>query len=206
LEILGDSSVAALSQNDVEQGRNLTMKRIGIISDTHLKEHFPRKFIAPALAAFNDADLILHAGDVNAPWVIEELEKIAPVHVVLGNTDNSNILLDAPVSRRVEVENYVIGLTHGDTFREPKIKPVPGAAGNMQTAANALSHFQFEADVNCIVFGHSHFPLLLWHEFAGRKVLLLNPGSVTQKRAAPNCGCAIIEVDGNKLDAKLISW
>jgi putative phosphoesterase len=182
------------------------MKRIGIISDTHLKEHFPRKFINPVLSAFNDADLILHAGDVNAPWVIEELQKLAPVYAVLGNTDNPKVLLDAPVSRRIEVENCVIGLTHGDTLREPRVKPVLSAAGNMQTAANALSHFQFEEEINCIVFGHSHFPLLLWHEFAGRKVLLLNPGSVTQKRAAPLCGCAILTVDENRLHAELVSW
>jgi len=182
------------------------MKRIGVISDTHLKDHYPKTFIQPVLTAFENVDLILHAGDVNAPWVIEELEKVAPVHVVLGNTDSLKVLLDTPISRRVKVENCVIGLTHGDTFREPKMKPILNAAGNMQTAANALSHFQFEEDVNCIVFGHSHFPLLLWHEFAGRKVLLLNPGSATQKRVAPNCGCALIEIDGNDLDAKLISW
>ncbi len=182
------------------------MKRIGIISDTHIKEHFPKQFIEPVLTTFEGVDLILHGGDVNAPWVIEELEKLAPVQVVLGNTDDSKVLSNAPVSLRVEVENCVIGLTHGDTFREPRIKPVLSASGNMQTAANALSHFQFETDVNCIIFGHSHFPLLLWHEFMGRKVLLLNPGSVTQKRAAPHCGCAIIEIDGNELDARLIRW
>jgi putative phosphoesterase len=182
------------------------MKRIGVIADTHLKEHYPKQFIQPVLTAFEDVDLILHAGDVNAAWVIEELEKLAPVHTVFGNTDNQKVLLDAPISRRVSVENCVIGLTHGDSFREPILKPVPAAAGNMQTAANALSHFQHENDVNCIVFGHSHFPLILRHEFAGRKVLLLNPGSVTQKRAAPNCGCAIIEIDESDLNAKLISW
>lgn len=182
------------------------MKRIGVIADTHLKDHYPRTFIYPVVKALENVDLILHAGDINAAWVIDELGKIAPVHAVLGNTDNPSTHLNVPVSCRIAVENCVIGLTHGDSFREPKIKPVAGAAGNMQTAANALSHFQFENDMNCIVFGHSHFPLILRHEFAGRKVLLLNPGSVTQKRAAPNYGCAIIEIDGNKLDAELISW
>ncbi|MEO6909218.1 MAG: YfcE family phosphodiesterase [Abditibacteriaceae bacterium] len=182
------------------------MKRIGVIADTHLKEHYPKNFIQPVLTAFDNVDLILHAGDVNAPWVIEELQKMAPVHKVLGNTDDPKILSDAPISRRVMVEDCVIGMAHGDTFREPRIKPVLSASGNMQTAANALSHFQEENDVNAIIFGHSHFPLLLEHEFAGRKVLLLNPGSVTQKRVAPNCGCAVIEVEGNNLNARLISW
>lgn len=182
------------------------MKRIGIISDTHLKRVSVDKFPGIVKETFQQVDFILHAGDINAPWVIAELEKIAPVYAVLGNTDDPNELSDIPLSRRVPVEGCVIGLTHGHTLREPRIKPVLSATGNGQTAANALSHFQFEEDVNCVVFGHSHFPLMLWHEIAGRKVLLLNPGSATQKRAATHCGCALIHVDGNKLDAQLVRF
>lgn len=182
------------------------MKRIGVISDTHLKETGANQLPAIIQQTFQKVDLILHAGDINAPWVIAELEKIAPVYAVLGNTDNPATLSDIPFSRRVPVEGRTIGLTHGHTLREPRVKPIPSAIGNGQTAANALSHFQFEEDVNCVVFGHSHFPMLLWHEIAGRKILLLNPGSPTQKRAAPHYGCAIISVDGEKLNAELIRW
>jgi len=182
------------------------MQRIGVISDTHLKDIHSHRLPDAVYHAFVSMDIILHAGDINALWVIEELQKMAPVQAVLGNTDDPKVLLDIPLSRRVAVEDSVIGLTHGHTLREPRLKPILQASGNTQTAANALSHFQFEEDVNCIVFGHSHFPLLLWHEFAGRKVLLLNPGSATQKRAAPNCGCAVVTVDESRLNAELISW
>lgn len=182
------------------------MKRIGVISDTHLKGVSADKLPEVITDTFQQVDFILHAGDINAPWVIAELEKIAPAYAVLGNTDDPNDLLEIPLSRRVPVEECVIGLTHGHTLREPRIKSIPAATGNGQTAANALSHFQFEEDVKCVVFGHSHFPLLLWHEIAGRKILLLNPGSALQKRAAPHCGCALIHVDGNKLDAELVSF
>ena len=56
--------------------------RIGVISDTH--GHFD-----PALREiFVGVDHILHAGDIGLPWLILELEDIAPVTAVLGNTDS----------------------------------------------------------------------------------------------------------------------
>jgi len=55
--------------------------KIGVISDTH--NHFDPKI--PAL--FAGVDHILHAGDIGLPWVILELESIAPVTAVLGNND-----------------------------------------------------------------------------------------------------------------------
>ena len=180
------------------------MQRIGVISDTHLKDIHAHRLPDAVYQTFDAVDIILHAGDINALWVIEELQKMAPVQAVLGNTDDPKVLLDIPLSRRFAVEDSVIGLTHGHIMREPRLKPVLQASGNMQTAASALSHFQFEDDVNCIVFGHSHFPLLCEYELAGRKVLLLNPGSATQKRAAPHCGCAVIIVEGNNVRADLV--
>jgi predicted phosphodiesterase len=98
-------------------------------------------------------------------------------------------------------------LIHGD---EPafgqKVKKLEVAPGNRQTAANAISHFEFDGDVDCIVFGHSHRPLLLEHEIAGRKVLLLNPGSPTDKRYSPHYGCAILKVEGDHIEPQLITW
>lgn len=180
------------------------MKKIGIISDTHLKATQTKLLPETVLETFQDVDLILHAGDVNDVWVLEQLQELAPVRAVLGNTDDAKVLLEVPISRRIKVEDSVIGLTHGHLLREPRIKPVAGATGNSQTAANALSHFQFEEDVNCVVFGHSHFPLVQWHESAAQKVLLLNPGSAVQKRAAPHCSIALLTVDGRDLTAQQI--
>src|SRR5437868_13545000 len=55
--------------------------KIGVISDTH--DHFDSR--VPDI--FNGVDHILHAGDIGLPWIILELEQIAPVTVVLGNND-----------------------------------------------------------------------------------------------------------------------
>ena len=55
------------------------VKRIGLISDTH---GLLRK---EAVEALRGSELILHAGDVGKPEILEELRKIAPVVAVRGN-------------------------------------------------------------------------------------------------------------------------
>lgn len=182
------------------------MKRIGILSDTHIRDSSARGIPSQVFEAFQDVDLILHGGDVVGTGVLETLETLARVVVVRGNND-FGALRDLPVSLRVEVEEVVIGLVHGD---EPafgqRVRPLEEAPGNKQAAANAISHFEFDGDIDCIVFGHSHRPLLQFHEIEGRNVLLLNPGSPTDKRYAPHYGCAVLEVDGNRIEPHLITW
>src|SRR5437764_404172 len=60
--------------------------RIGLISDTHMP------FAGTALwdevvVAFRGVDLILHAGDIVHPIVLDRLEEIAPVLAARGNND-----------------------------------------------------------------------------------------------------------------------
>jgi len=57
------------------------VKRVGLISDTH---GLLRK---EAVEALRGSELILHAGDVGKPEILEELRKIAPVVAVRGNVD-----------------------------------------------------------------------------------------------------------------------
>ena len=55
--------------------------KIGVISDTHgfLDPQIPKLFAGVAH--------ILHAGDIGDAFIAFELEQIAPVTIVLGNTD-----------------------------------------------------------------------------------------------------------------------
>jgi len=57
------------------------MIKLGVISDTH--GHLDRR----VLPFFEGADHIVHAGDIGLPWLLLELENIAPVTAVLGNND-----------------------------------------------------------------------------------------------------------------------
>jgi putative phosphoesterase len=181
------------------------MKTVGVISDTHIRPGGKRQIPARVWELFAGVDLILHAGDVNTLQVIHDLETLAPTFAVHGNNDDWEAMNQLPTSRRVPVEESHIGLVHGDRPREGVIVRATGYEGNSFAAAHALSHFGDE-HVNCIIFGHSHRPLCLWHDVKGHKVLLLNPGSPTDKRYGPHYGCALLKVDGKQLEAEPVLW
>lgn len=184
------------------------MKLIGVLSDTHIRGGETHAIPSRVFETFQEADLILHGGDITDQSVLDLLSTLAPVVAVRGNNDFGE-LAELPLSVRVEIEECVVGLVHGDrpAFGR-RVKRLEDAPGNRQTAANALSHFEFDGDIDCVVFGHSHHPLLLEHEWEGegRKVLLLNPGSPTDKRYAANYGCALLRIDGNVIEPELITW
>lgn len=70
---------------------------IGVISDTH------GVVTKKALEALKGSQLIIHAGDVGDPKVIETLEQIAPVYAVRGNTDRGRWAQALPMTQVVEV-------------------------------------------------------------------------------------------------------
>ena len=180
------------------------MKKLDVISDTHLSEGGSRSLPARVFDYFAGVDLIIHAGDFTSRRALLELESIAPVLGVRGNNDPAH--LELPRTRRIEIEGVVIGLCHGDRGQNLVEKPLGQAAGNNSTAANALSLFEFEDDVRCLIFGHSHNPLLLWHRHNGRELLFFNPGSPTDKRFGPYFGCGMLTVNNGILEPKLWTW
>jgi uncharacterized protein len=58
------------------------MIKIGVLADTH--GHLDPKI----LTHFAGVDHIIHAGDIGLPWLLLELENIAPVTAVVGNNDS----------------------------------------------------------------------------------------------------------------------
>jgi putative phosphoesterase len=180
------------------------MQRIGVISDTHLSESGRRGIPERVFDYFRGVDLIIHAGDFTSRRAMKDLEAIAPVIGVRGNNDPAH--LELPRSRRVETAGGVIGLCHGDRGQNPHERPLSQFPGNQSTAANALSLFEHEDDIACLIFGHSHNPLVMWHRHHGREILFLNPGSPTDRRFGPHFGCALLTVDGNSLEPHLWTW
>ena len=180
------------------------MTKVGVLSDTHISAARRRVLPGALLKAFEDVDLILHGGDVTAQSVLDELQKLAPVLAVHGNNDAESLGL--PVSRRVEIEQVVIGMCHGDVGASASLKPVPNLRGNGITAACALSLFQFETDVRCIIFGHSHNPVISSVNIGGRPMTLFNPGSPTDKRWNTFYGFGLMRIDGTHLETELKTW
>ncbi|HVF84622.1 MAG TPA: metallophosphoesterase family protein, partial [Abditibacteriaceae bacterium] len=104
-------------------------------------------------------------------------------------------------TRQMQIEQIQIGLAHGDVGN-------PSQRMGSSTRWLALSHFP---DADCVVFGHSHRPLIEWLEMNDgkgglRPVLLFNPGSATKKRGAPQHSCGLLRIDGKHIEPQLITW
>ncbi|MGI5837474.1 MAG: metallophosphoesterase family protein, partial [Chloroflexota bacterium] len=124
------------------------------------------------------------AGDITTISMLNQLKTLAPTEAVYGNVDDSMLKATLPRSRVVEAGGYRIGLIHGDG---------PGGGTTPERAYRAFT------DVDCIVFGHSHYPYL---ERRGN-VLMVNPGSPTDKRRAPRPSFALLNTAGG-LTAEIV--
>jgi len=160
------------------------MVKIGVLADTHIPrraKEVPR-FVIEKLQG---AALIIHAGDLTDMRVIDQLAKVAPVEAVAGNIDSEDVREKLPRQRLITVGGYSIGVVHGD-----------GTSGTtIQRARRAFG----DKGPDCIVFGHSHIPLIQYLD----GVLMVNPGSPTDPRRQQMPSFAIITV-GDKIDAEII--
>src|SRR5256714_15324359 len=125
---------------------------------------------------FQEVDHILHGGDVGKWDVMVELQAIAPVTAVYGNSDDSEIRAKLPQVAEIELDGFLIVVTHGDQFGSPN---------------PAKLHEAFPA-AEIIIYGHSHRPLL---ELVDKTVTVMNPGGAGAPRfgISPNAG--IIELE-----------
>ena len=143
---------------------------IGVISDTH-------GFLPPAaLKSLEGTDLIIHAGDIGKPDILEALRSIAPVVAVRGNMDYGDWTQDLPQTEVVELGDVLLYVLH-DVYR---LDVEPSAAG-------------FRA----VISGHSHRPSV--EDVGG--VLFLNPGSAGQPGRRRPASVALLHVRGTSLDA-----
>ena len=146
---------------------------IGLISDTH-------GLMRPqALKALAGSDLILHAGDVGKPEVLDPLREIAPLLVVRGNVDYGDWAEDLPMSEVAEAGGHLIYMIH--ILEELDIEPV--AAG-----------------FSAVVYGHSHQPAIS----EKRGVLYLNPGSAGRRRFKLPVTVARLEILDGRLKPEII--
>jgi putative phosphoesterase len=129
--------------------RNVT--KIGLISDAHglLREE--------ALRALEGSELIIHAGDVGKPEIIEALKALAPVVAVRGNVDTDSWAAALPETEVIETNIATIYVLHD----VQSLDLDPAAAG-----------------FHIIVCGHSHRPARTEHD----GVLYVNPGSAGPRR------------------------
>lgn len=125
--------------------------RVGLISDTHglLRDS--------ALRALRGSDLIIHAGDVGKPEIIDALKGLAPVVFIRGNVDTQSWASAWPETTVAEAGQVVIYVLHD---------------------LNALDLDPAAAGFQIVVSGHSHQPA----RAERNGVLYINPGSAGPRR------------------------
>jgi hypothetical protein len=149
---------------------------IGLIADTH---GLLRPDVHAALAG---VELILHAGDVGGEEILAELELIAPVLAVYGNTDPSEHagLVDA---LDVVIAGVRIHVSHGHEVGRPSPEVLAAA---------------YDADV--IVYGHTHRQRV---DRVGEK-LVVNPGAAGARRFDLEPSVARLRITEGRSDVTIV--
>jgi uncharacterized protein len=170
--------------------------KIGVISDTH-------NFLDPKIAKlFAGVEHILHGGDIGLPWVILELEAIAPVTAVLGNTDDGRLQFK---------ETEVVELAGRNFFVHHIINPYGPAPELPLTPTLSPSNGKREKEPDrrrektrieparnvpdVVVFGHTHKP---YCETIGR-TFFFNPGYAGKSRFGMPRTVAILHCDAKTI-------
>lgn len=147
---------------------------VGVVADTH-------GLLRPeALEALQGSDVIVHAGDVGRPEILDALREVAPVHAVRGNVDRGGWAQALPATEVVQVGDAFLYVLHD--VGELDVDPV--AAG-----------------FHAVIFGHSHRP----GTEARNGVLFLNPGSAGPRRFKLPVTVAKIAVRGTLLAPVLVT-
>ena len=147
---------------------------IGVISDTH------GLLRSEAIEALRGSDHIIHAGDVGAPEILDQLRAIAPLTAVRGNIDKSAWARKLPENEVLEIAGISIYVLHDLAMLDLK----PEAAG-----------------FGVVISGHSHIPRQETH--AG--VLYFNPGSAGPQRFKLPVSVGRLILRGGNLRGELVN-
>jgi len=146
---------------------------VGVISDTH---GLVRR---EAIEALQGCDMIVHAGDVGAPDVLEHLRAIAPTLAVRGNVDTGAWAESLPRTEVVSVGEIRLYVLH--ELAAIDLDPTVG-------------------EFSAVISGHSHQPKADLRD----GILFLNPGSAGPRRFALPVTLAKLRVVGKNLSHELI--
>ena len=147
--------------------------RVGVISDTH-------GLLRPeAVRALRGSDLIVHAGDIGGPDILDSLRALAPVHVVRGNNDRDGWARQLPDTDVFTAGGVRLLVVHdlATLVRDP--------AGE---------------GLRAVIAGHSHQPRN--EKRAG--ILYFNPGSAGPRRFSLPVTVGRLDIEDGKIVARII--
>ena len=140
---------------------------IGVLSDTHGRlDH-------DVIDSIREVDLVLHAGDLDSPEILQALGNAEKIRVVRGNMDFGAWSQTLPYEEFIEAGGIFIYMIH-DLHR---ISIDPAAA-----------------DVHIVISGHTHRPKAV----QTNGILYLNPGSASFPRGGDKASMALIEIKGGR--------
>lgn len=148
-------------------------RTVGVISDTH-------GLLRPeALTALHGSDLIIHAGDIGDPEILQQLRAIAPTFAVRGNVDTSPWAQTLPLTEVVDVGGAQFYVLHN----------------LLELGLDAKA-----AGFSVVISGHTHRP----HAQVRDDVLYLNPGSAGPRRFTLPIAVARIAVNRSHVSHEII--
>jgi len=151
--------------------------QVAVLADTHIGTG--RTLPDEVWQRLAPAEVILHAGDVTSPDLLDELRALAPLHVVCGNNDH-RLVDQLPERIVVDLAGVEVAMVHDSGTRSGRERRLrrwfPSAA--------------------IVVFGHSHDPVDHLSEDGQR---LFNPGSPTQRRRQPHPSLGWLTIDGGRI-------
>jgi putative phosphoesterase len=149
------------------------MGHIGVISDTH-------GLLRPlAVEALQGSTLIIHAGDVGRPEILDELRRIAPVVAVRGNVDRGAWADRLPLSEIVEHDGFRLYVLH--ILEDLDLDPPT-------------------AGFHAVITGHTHRPKMETKDGA----LYFNPGSAGPRRFDLPVSVGRLSITDGKLVGELV--
>lgn len=149
------------------------MIQIGIISDTH-------GYLDPKIPElFKGVQHIFHAGDIGLPWLILELEDIAPVTAVTGNTDAG---LEFKETELVELAGRKFLIHH---------------VVDVKSEEGLINRRIIRENPDVVVFGHTHKRFC---ETIGQ-TLYFNPGYAGKPKLRQARSVAILTCDDSGITA-----
>lgn len=146
---------------------------IGLISDTHGLAR------PEALAALQGVELIVHAGDIGKPDVLDAFRRIAPVLAIRGNNDRDLWAQTIPDILELQLNGIKLHVIHN--LKELESDPA-------------------ERGFRGVISGHSHRPALMKRD----RVLYVNPGSAGPRRFKLPVAVGKIHLRDNKLQAEIV--
>ncbi len=157
-----------------------------VLSDTHIKPGRSLISLLPKelISLIKSSDLVIHAGDFETIECYNELQSLARLIAVHGDTDCDELIRLLPERKVIEVEGVKIGIIHKGQLTSDH--------------TDGLRYLAEEMDVDILIFGHFHHPIV-----EKTDVLLISPGSATVPGIAEPSAIEL-EINNKSIEGKII--